>query len=592
MSFINSPSSTAKSDVFTGSGTWTKPAGVTFVQVQAWGAAGGGGSGTSAATTTSAGGGGGGGACTQYTFPASGVPSSVTVTIGAGGAGGAATATTTSLVGANGGNTTFGSLLTAKGGSGGTIAGSNAGGAGGGNGLTSTSQGYGGGGGSQNTASRGNIAEFGGGSGGAGNVFNNQLFGGAGANSQWGGAGGSGGSPVSSGQGRWALPAGLSTDLLTTDLSGANCGVNGSNGDAGAVQRTIVPVGGGGGGGSSSAASYSRSGSLRFFNSTLVTPATLGFYYSTDDGTTWAYQGTNGFCIDFVYLSGFWYMLLNRDSICYIGKGTTLFNMTFTQVGGVVTDGQGLATDGTRLAVLGTYSNRYYSVWVSTDAAVTFTETIFSTNNNDSMGHLSYASGFFFISANPFGTSIYSPDCSSGSFVGTNNGTTQKYSFGMDRIGGIYVAAYTGSIANGIWTDPTAPAQGTNSLNGVNLVDVVANTTIAVTVGNTGAIYTSTNGTAWTVRTSGTTDNLNNVVWTGTKFVAMTAQNQFRTLNSTNGITWTAGTNLTSAAFFNAGAGGAGGIASGGGGGGGGYTGYNSGAGGLGGSGYVRVYSW
>jgi hypothetical protein len=417
------------------------------------------------------------------------------------------------------------------------------------------------------------------------------LFGGGGANAQWGGAGGSGGCCVSSGSGRFAYPAGISTDRLTSDYSGANCGVNGSNGQDGAAARSILPIGGGGGGGGSSAASYGNAGTLRFWNNTVIVPTTLGYYFSTDAGTTWTYQGTNGFCVDFCYLGGFWYMLLNRDSICYIGKGTTLTNMTFSQVGSV-TNGTGLATDGTRLAVLGSYSNRYYSVWVSTNAAVTWTETIFSTNNNDSFGYFTYAGSYFYISANPFGSSIYSPDCSAGSFVGTNQGTTQKYSFGMDTIGGQYVAAYTGSAVNGIWTGATAPAQETNTLNGVNLVDVVANGSIAVAVGNGGAIYTSTNGNTWTSRTSGTSDNLNNVVWTGAKFIAMTAAGQFKTLNSTNGTTWTAGTNITATANFDAGRGGLGGIAAGGGGGGGGYTGYNSGAGGTGGNGYVRVYSW
>jgi len=81
--------------------TWVKPVGLgddTAWNVLGWGAGGGGSSGASTA-------GGGGGACQQGLFRHGDLPSSVAVTIAAGGA-----------VNANGGNTTFGSLLTALGG--------------------------------------------------------------------------------------------------------------------------------------------------------------------------------------------------------------------------------------------------------------------------------------------------------------------------------------------------------------------------------------------------------------------------------------------------------------------------------------------
>jgi hypothetical protein len=579
-------------NVFSSSGTWTKPSGVNFIRVEAWGAGGGGGSGQSGAVTTAAGGGGGGGGCTIAVFPASTVASSVAVLIGAGGSGGASVTGTTSLIGNTGGDTTFGSYLRAVGGSGGTIATYNAGGYGGGNGF-STTAGYGSAGGAQSgTQGRGNHAEYGGGSGGAGNV-SNQLWGAGGGNSQWGGPGGAGGCPVNNSNGSYALPAGSSTDTLLSFFGGAACGVNGSAGGSGVTPfRDILPVGGGGGGGGSSAQSFGQTGRLRVWNGTVIVPATLGYYYSNNDGSNWAYEGMNGFPVDFCYLNGYWYCLLNRDSIGYIGKGTTLSNLTFTQVGSI-TNGTGLATDGISiLAVMGQYSNRYYSVWKSTDAATTWTETIFSTNNNDGFSYFTYASGFFFISSTFTGVSVYSPDCSAGSFVGTSNGVYQKRSYGMSKIGGLWVSAYAGSTSNGIWTGATEPNQETNALNGVNLYDVIANTAIAVAVGDGGAIYSSTNGSTWTSRTSGTSDQLTNVVWTGTKFIAMTNQNQFRTYTSTNGTTWSSGAAITSGAFFNAGVGGAGGLAAGGGGGGGGYSGYNSGAGGAGGNGYLRVYSW
>ncbi len=105
--------------VFTSSGTFTQPNGVTVVRVLCVGCGGGGGSGTGA----NPGGGGGGAAVTDAFVTISG---DVTVTIGTAGAGG-----TGGGVGGNGGNTTFGALATALGGTGGNGGATGTGGAGG-----------------------------------------------------------------------------------------------------------------------------------------------------------------------------------------------------------------------------------------------------------------------------------------------------------------------------------------------------------------------------------------------------------------------------------------------------------------------------
>lgn len=97
---------------FLASGTWTKPAGVTWVYIEAVGGGGGGGNRTATGTNNQSGG-GGGGAFNSKIVLASTLTATVTVTIGAGGTGGA---NASNANGNPGGDTTFGSYLTAKGG--------------------------------------------------------------------------------------------------------------------------------------------------------------------------------------------------------------------------------------------------------------------------------------------------------------------------------------------------------------------------------------------------------------------------------------------------------------------------------------------
>jgi hypothetical protein len=95
----------SNSQLFTASGTWTKPAGITFVKVFGCGSGGGGGGGAQTASGTAASGGAGGGAgsCGEKTFRASDLGATASVFIAAAGTGGAG-ATTTTTAGGNGGN--------------------------------------------------------------------------------------------------------------------------------------------------------------------------------------------------------------------------------------------------------------------------------------------------------------------------------------------------------------------------------------------------------------------------------------------------------------------------------------------------------
>lgn len=121
--------SKCNSALFTASGTWTAPAGVTKVRVSGAGGGGGGAAGSNGAGGGGAGGQGGTAYPTYFTVtPATGY----TVTIGAGGAGGPSI----NSAGSDGGTTAFGALLSLSGGGGGGAGNGGFGGAGGGSGIT------------------------------------------------------------------------------------------------------------------------------------------------------------------------------------------------------------------------------------------------------------------------------------------------------------------------------------------------------------------------------------------------------------------------------------------------------------------------
>ncbi|HEX2594399.1 MAG TPA: DUF2793 domain-containing protein [Rhizomicrobium sp.] len=244
-------------ELFTASGTWTKPPLATSVDVIAIGGGAGGGSGRrGAASTARTGGAGGAGApCNRRTFAASTLAATATVTIGAGGAGGAAITSndTDGNTGTAGGATSFGTYLKASGapaGAGGSTAAASGGGATQatfGNGQAGTnsqssanaintptaSAGAGGGaaGGQLTTAN----AAVAGGTGGDGSIGSTTLASGGALGANTGASGG----------------AGTSVTDVTTQIGGGGGGGGGANtsGAAGAGGDGGTPGGGGGGGG-------------------------------------------------------------------------------------------------------------------------------------------------------------------------------------------------------------------------------------------------------------------------------------------------------------------------------------------------------
>jgi hypothetical protein len=225
---------------FNSSGTWTKPAGFSSaskVLVQ----------------NCRAGGGGGGGAYAELWLTLSQLAGTETVTVGAGGAAVSADDT----VGNVGGNTTFGSFLTAYGGGGGGRR-TNNGFGGGGGGLTSVgidgvTSGNGGtplGGAAGASSNPGVASNFGGGGGGGANaqVGGYSVNGGGGGGSGQAGANGGsgGGSFMGGGGGGGGASSAGNTGVGGTSVGGGNGG-QGNTTQTGNATAGSQPGGGGGG---------------------------------------------------------------------------------------------------------------------------------------------------------------------------------------------------------------------------------------------------------------------------------------------------------------------------------------------------------
>lgn len=261
--------------IFTASGTWTKPTGAKIVRVVCIGGGGGGGGGqgdlaAAANNERISGTGGGGGAITEKIMRASDLSSTETVTVGASGASGAGGTNANGSAGGAGGTSSFGTHLSSFGGGGGEggSANSRSGGSGGGTGgvgsVGGTTVRYGGlpsiqtgtpsfgvsgGGAGSLLDSDGLYAEYGGASG-AGNSTNGNSEKHGGSSLFAGAGGGSGGGISSANPGAYlGTPGDGGVHGSLTAGGGGAGGTHGSTAGTAGTSRVGFGCGNGGGAG-------------------------------------------------------------------------------------------------------------------------------------------------------------------------------------------------------------------------------------------------------------------------------------------------------------------------------------------------------
>jgi hypothetical protein len=602
---------------FTSSGTYTKDPSASFIMVEAWGAGGGGGSGKYNATRAG-GRGGGGGAYTMRVFKASDVPSSVAVAIGAGGAGGAAKTTAgDGNYGNNGGNTTFGSLLTAYGGTGAEGGTSGTGQYGPGGGALSTSGApnfsysstvnlyYGGFGSAWNGVPSSNAGSrssgWGGGSGGGSYASDTtgQLTDG-GHSFQGGAGGGGGGGGGTTSAVTFYVYGGRGGGWKSATDSGGYSAIGGGKGGNGFGRRG----GGGGGGGGAFSTSWGLKAARKSacFNGSLYACAlSYDDYVSYQGYIVTTANGTTGHAITAPQTADVGFMLWDGSRFVLFSKnGTNVYTSTdlstFTDVTGLSEEAfiQSVYYLNGRYFILGTAggSSIGNGVWTSTDLTSWTKWTLPFASNADLRG-LAWTGTNYIVTVAGADVMAYSPD-----------GVTWTTPTGLSGVGAAYdiVSNGSGTVVALVNTSPYAKYSTDHGASWSNITGA----TLSASVGGAslfyvnsrfiaeiaGQISSSTNGSSWTIHAAeGFGQNgRGGILWTGSQYI-------FFDGNATNNITSSTSnlSSFTSASAFsltlNGGTGGKGGLASGGGGGGA-SQGVNSGAGGAGGNGLCRVYSW
>ena len=569
---------------FTASGTWTKPAGATFVMVELWGAGGGGGSGRRAAAGDRYGGGGAGGGAYGYRlFKASDLGATEAVTIGAGGAGGAAVTAddTNGANGTAGGGSAFGAWLTMYGGSPGGGGDGSAGSGGPGGGvlgaggqpavLDSSRDGHFGRGGPSGTASG-----FGGGYGG-----NSPS---AGGSSYQGGPAGGGGGLINSTN--TYLPPGSGGGIVNQSGSGAERGAYPGTAGASGTGRQ------GGAGGTVGSVTVDSCVDVTFGNATFAGVSSGGIIWTSSNGTNnWVAQtGPSNLPVTRLMHDGTQFVLFDTSSRVWT---TTDFSTYTARANGPWAGSiQKVRYQNGRYFVVRAMSN---GVYTSTDL-VTWTQV---TSGNGSSTYDICWSGTNYVVVSAGAPSVrYSSDLVTWSTATGAGVPNTSYTCTSNGLGTVVINANTSSVAQEVSRSTDHGQTFTAASTTLATAQSISNT--ASYHGGTyflvwsSNLWTSGDGSSWTQRSTasglfGTVGYDNTTLAVGDSTSSTNTVAYTSTLGGLS--TWTSRT-LT-AINGAAGAGGAGGQPGGGGGGGGPSTNsHDSGAGGAGGGGLARIYTW
>lgn len=235
----------------------------------------------------------------------------------------------------------------------------------------------------------------------------------------------------------------------------------------------------------------------------FVTAGSGGTIVSSSDGEAWTSKVINGNVT-------LWDVTYGDGIFVVVGKTQTGYSYTYssTNKGESWIAGNGSQTNS------GLYAVAYDSV----------NQRFLATGLDSSMGALLY---------------LISND--GNSWTKKTNSAIKKSFSDMTYVNGNFVAAgtsiYRATITenDAVWTRLTKGV--TDTLNGIayGQLSGMSNPTF-VSVGESGSIQTSTDGIQWTIRDSGTNENLNNVKYLNGKLIAV--GNKGTILTSDDGVTW------------------------------------------------------